>query len=184
MASLKGIKAAAPNPRGIPSMFFIESLDQFLASETPENAIQQFHDNYSRYKLLEQRLTTSINSLNSRIPEIEKNLATIDTLESKKDEQSSLQVEYQLSDNVSAAADVDLSNNKVCLWLGADVMVEYSYEEAKKLLTENLTAAKANLERAIEDLDFVRSQITITEVNTSRVFNYDVRRRREAEATK
>jgi prefoldin subunit 5 len=33
----------------------------------------------------------------------------------------------------------------VCLWLGANIMVEYSFNEARVLLKKNLENAKANL---------------------------------------
>ncbi|KAL0212244.1 hypothetical protein RCL1_005870 [Eukaryota sp. TZLM3-RCL] len=175
-APLQGIKAFPPNPRGIPAMIFIEDMDAFMSSERPEIAIQRFHENYSKYKLLEQRLTSTVASYNTRIPDIEKNIATLKYLMDKSEED--ITASYQLADNVSASADLDLDARKVCLWLGADVMVEYSFEEALSLLTDNLEAAKQHRSRSLEDLDFVRTQVTITEVNTSRVFNYDVKRRR------
>jgi hypothetical protein len=58
-------------------------------------------------------------------------------------------------------------------------MLSYPLPEAQKLLSEKLTAARANLAGLISDLEFLREQITIMEVNTARVYNYDVRRRRE-----
>ncbi|KAL0251766.1 hypothetical protein GEMRC1_000978 [Eukaryota sp. GEM-RC1] len=177
-SALQGIRSLPANTRGIPAMFFIEDLDAFMRSETPENAIQNFHDNYSKYKLLEQRLSSSIASLKGRIPEIEKNLEAIEMLVSKTEESDQIPVSYQLADNVSAAATANLTDRSVCLWLGAEVMVKYSFEEAQSLLKDNLRAAETNLERTLEDLDFVRVQITTTEVNTSRVFNYDVKKRR------
>lgn len=41
----------------------------------------------------------------------------------------------------------------VCLWLGANVMVEYPFDEARKLLTANLQNAKANLLRFVSFLN-------------------------------
>lgn len=58
-------------------------------------------------------------------------------------------------------------------------MLEYPLEEAVELLTNKLDAAERNVTGIIEDLEFLREQITIMEVNTARVYNYDVRRRRE-----
>jgi len=60
-------------------------------------------------------------------------------------------------------------------------MLEYPLEEAVELLTNKLDAAERNLKGIIEDLEFLREQITVMEVNTARVFNYDVRRRREGQ---
>jgi hypothetical protein len=58
-------------------------------------------------------------------------------------------------------------------------MLEYPLEEAVDLLTNKLDAAERNVKGIIEDLEFLREQITVMEVNTARVYNYDVRRRRE-----
>lgn len=60
-------------------------------------------------------------------------------------------------------------------------MLEYTLEEAVELLTNKLDAAERNLKGVVEDLEFLREQITVMEVNTARVYNYDVRRRRENE---
>lgn len=58
-------------------------------------------------------------------------------------------------------------------------MLSYTQDEAIELLTSKLVAAKQNLANAIEDLEFLREQITVMEVNTARVYNWDVKRRRE-----
>ena len=58
-------------------------------------------------------------------------------------------------------------------------MLEYPLEEAVELLTNKLDAAERNVKGIIEDLEFLREQITVMEVNTARVYNYDVRRKRE-----
>jgi len=76
----------------------------------------------------------------------------------------------------------------VCLWLGvtnrlpqlnyqkrlkmsylplpqANVMLEYTYDEAFELLTGNLKSAKETVESLDADLDFIKDQITTTEVS-------------------
>lgn len=59
-------------------------------------------------------------------------------------------------------------------------MLEYTCEEAKDLLTSKLDTAKTSLNNTLEDLEFLRSQITTMEVNTARVYNWDVKQRRIA----
>lgn len=61
-------------------------------------------------------------------------------------------------------------------------MLEYSCEEAVELLTNNLETAKKNLQSLSEDLDFLKDQITTTEVNIARVFNWDVKEKRKKKA--
>lgn len=58
-------------------------------------------------------------------------------------------------------------------------MLSYPIPEAITLLTNKLKSAQDNLKAIIEDLEFLREQVTVMEVNTARVFNYDVRRRRD-----
>lgn len=58
-------------------------------------------------------------------------------------------------------------------------MLEYPFDEAISLLTSKLSGAEKSLASSKEDLDFLREQITIMEVNTARVHNWDVKRRRE-----
>lgn len=63
-------------------------------------------------------------------------------------------------------------------------MLEYPLDEAKALLSKNLQSAKNNVASLSTDLEFLRDQITTTEVNMARVYNWDVQRRKVAEATK
>lgn len=58
-------------------------------------------------------------------------------------------------------------------------MLAYRLPAAVSLLRSKLEAAQKNLLTVIEDLEFLREQITIMEVNTARVYNWDVKRRRE-----
>ena len=61
----------------------------------------------------------------------------------------------------------------------ANVMLEYSYDEGIKMLTKNKDQAVLKLKEVNEDLEFLRDQIITAEVNIARIFNYDVRRRRQ-----
>lgn len=45
---------------------------------------------------------------------------------------------------------------QVCLWLGANVMLEYSLDEAEELLRGNQSTAQSTLKKVDEDLDFLR----------------------------
>lgn len=61
-------------------------------------------------------------------------------------------------------------------------MLEYPIEEAIALLVKNLETAKKNLKQLDKDLDFLKDQMTTTEVNIARVYNWDVRKRQSAGA--
>ena len=58
-------------------------------------------------------------------------------------------------------------------------MLSYTQDEAIELLSSKLQAAQQNLKNTTEDLEFLREQVTVMEVNTARVYNWDVKRRRE-----
>jgi prefoldin subunit 5 len=116
-----------------------------------------------------------------KIPDIEKSLALIKTLQKKRDEDDEDAVvvtRYNLCDNVYGKAEVDTSVAIVNLWLGANVMLEYTYEEAIDFLEQNLSRAQTEFESVQEDLALVRDQIVTSEVSMSRIFNWDVRRKR------
>jgi uncharacterized protein YerC len=58
-------------------------------------------------------------------------------------------------------------------------MLSYPLPLAHSLLTSKLVAANLSLKNLKEDLEWLRDQITVTEVNVARVYNWDVKRRRE-----
>ena len=77
-------------------------------------------------------------------------------------------------------AKADISNSGVVhLWLGANVMLEYTYDEAIELLSSKLEKASKDLDMISDNLSFVRNQIITSEVNISRIYNWDVRKRRQ-----
>jgi len=81
---------------------------------------------------------------------------------------------FLLSDNIWAKAKVPNTTGKVGLWLGANVMVEYTYAEAIVLLGKNLANAEAKIKETEDDIDFLKDQITTTEVNLARIYNQGV----------
>ena len=61
-------------------------------------------------------------------------------------------------------------------------MLEYTLDDAEELLTKNLESAQKNLGQIGFDLDYLRDQMTITEVTMARLYNWDVKRRKEKKA--
>lgn len=58
-------------------------------------------------------------------------------------------------------------------------MLSYKLPEAIELLRSKLAMAEKNLSSLVDDLEYLKEQVTIMEVNTARVYNWDVKRRRE-----
>jgi prefoldin subunit 5 len=79
---------------------------------------------------------------------------------------------------VYAKAEISKSG-VVHLWLGANVMLEYTYDEAIDLLSSKLEKAKKEMLENNDNLSFVRNQIITSEVNISRIYNWDVRKKRQ-----
>ena len=88
-----------------------------------------------------------------------------------------------VSNNLWAKAEVNVPDS-VFLWLGANIMCEYKMDEAKTLLNQNLNNAKVQVKKNVEDLEFIKDQITVCEVNIARVYNETVRRNAIAQQKK
>ena len=54
-------------------------------------------------------------------------------------------------------------------------MVEYPIDEASEMLKQKIDQVNSNLEKANEDLSFIREQITTVEVNLARIYNWTVK---------
>ncbi|WLF79942.1 hypothetical protein PVL30_003708 [Lodderomyces elongisporus] len=198
------LKPKKTNPRGIPEAPFIEKVDDIV--KDPENDFQplmsQFQQRLQQYKYMELSKQQQLADLNIKIPDIEKNLEVIAQLkESAKDDakdsdndedeedgesgkNSELTINYELNDTLYSKATVDLKKlDSVCLWLGAEVMLEYKLDDAISLLKDRLEKSNGQRDIVEEDLEFLRENITTMEVNTARLYNWDVeRRKKEKEA--
>lgn len=91
-------------------------------------------------------------------------------------------VRYSLADNIFANADLDFTSGTVYLWLGANVMLEFSYDEALEFLGKQQDKATRESQETADDTATVRDQIVTCEVSISRIFNWSVRKRRAAES--
>ena len=132
---------------------------------------------FSKFKTFETNLSNRRLNFQNKLPEIEKTLTLVQHLKSKVDNGDVLSVQYNLADTVYASAVLDNAGT-VNLWLGANVMLSYTYDEAIDLLSRRQADAKAEYEGVIDDLAFTRNQSITAEVNMSRIYNWDVRNRR------
>ena len=180
--------AKSENKADIPTALFIEDVETFLKESADgggvevddkfiEGVLEIMQQEYSKFKYMEQHLVYNLRTFKTKIPEIEKTLNAVKRLKSAGDEEKELDINYSLADNVWAKAHIQ-PNNTVYLWLGANVMLEYNYEDAISILTDNLTKAYEKAEQTRQDLAFLKNQITTSEVNIARVYNYSVRLRR------
>ncbi|XP_042909331.1 prefoldin subunit 3 [Parasteatoda tepidariorum] len=174
-------KADAPkNSLGIPAAVFVEDVDSFMkGDENQENAelvLRQLDEQHSKYKFMEMNLMRKKRILKKQIPDIKTSLDMLKLLKTKKEESANVDTQFMVCDDLYIKAKVP-PTDKVGLWLGANVMLEYTLKDAEDLLSRNFQTATKNLSQLEEDLDFLRDQLTTTEVNMARVYNWDVKRR-------
>ena len=162
------------NSRSVPTINFIESVEDWIDKFTAEKLLSYINQYLNKYKFMEAQIVKSNEGLNIKIPDIEKCLETIEYLE-KKEKDKPVKVDYMVSNNLWAKAEIT-SPDSVFLWLGANVMCEYKMDEAKTLLNQNLQNAKNQIKKNNEDLEFIKDQMTVCEVNLARIYNETVRR--------
>lgn len=171
---------------GIPEAAFVDDVDKFMA--LPENngnvdqVLKKLDEQHSKYKFMEYNLASKRRRLRIQIPDLERSLDMIKILKKHQNATSDFETQFLLSDQVFMKASIP-PTDKVCLWLGANVMLEYTLDDAMSLLAKNIETAKKNLSHVEHDLDFLRDQFTTTEVNMARVYNWDVKRRQAAKAS-
>ena len=71
------------------------------------------------------------------------------------DAKKTVETDFILAHNLYARAEIP-PTEKVSLWLGANVMLEYSLDQADELLTKNYNQALLTMEQAENDLDFLK----------------------------
>jgi len=174
------ILSGEKNPRGIPYVAFVESVEETLATTTDgtvEKLIGAMNELHQKMKILEGHKERTKISMKQKIPEIARTLQLVKHLKAKHDADETFKSHYSLSEMLYGRAEVT-PDGTVCLWLGANVMVEYPYDEAIDILELSLKNAKTRRDICDADLDMIRDQVITVEVNMARVFNYDVKRRK------
>ncbi|KAL4077973.1 Prefoldin subunit 3 [Scleroderma citrinum] len=185
------------NPRGIPNAPFIGNIEEYLGGPdgAVEGPLKDLQDAIAKYRYMDGSLTQRRKGLEDKIPDIRKTLHMVEFLQTRREgkqkaEEDDLEEEdsetskkpltttFELNDTLYAEAQLE-DTGTVYLWLGANVMLSYTIPDAIALLRSKLSAAETSLKTTIEDLEFIREQLTVMEVNTARMYNWDVKRRRE-----
>lgn len=152
-------------------MEFINEVEVFMKGKDVTTTLQGLDERLQKYRFLEVNLLQKRARLRRQLPDFEKSIEVIKLLESKDE----LNTHFLMSSQLYSKARIPPTDT-VCLWLGANVMLEYPLDEAKTLLSKNLSTSLSNLKQIEEDLEFLRDQITTSEVNLARVYNWNVKR--------
>ncbi|GAA5902957.1 hypothetical protein JCM5296_004504 [Sporobolomyces johnsonii] len=168
------------NPRGIPKAVFLESVQDYLGGPDgdAELALKNLQDTLAKYRFMEQSSLQRRAGLEDKVPELQRTIEMVEMLIRKKEQAEPFETTFELSDTLYAKGEVE-QVDEVYIWLGASTMLSYPLPSALSLLQSKLAAAQRSLEHVKEDLLWLRDQVTVTEVNVARVYNWDVARRRE-----
>ncbi|CAF0965594.1 unnamed protein product [Rotaria sordida] len=140
--------------------------------------IIRLDDLNSKYRFMEMNLLQKKKRLRGKLPDIQICLDMVEQLRKYRENGTNMETNFLLAHNLYGKATIP-PTDKVCLWLGANVMLEYTMDEAEELLRGNQKTAQTTLEKVDEDLDFLRDQITTTEVNMARLHNWAVKQRQQ-----
>nr|CEL67162.1 TPA: prefoldin subunit 3, putative [Neospora caninum Liverpool] len=173
--------------RKIPKAKFIRSVEQFVGLQNPGHVEAVARELLMKYRYMEQAIQRQSEVLLAKIGDMEEALSAVKKLKHQKEKakdaadpkEAELKTYFELADTLHAEAIIPPTDS-VCLWLGANVVMEYSLDEAETLLTNNVETAKKTRAAAVEDLQRLRTQITVTEVNVARIHNYGVKKNQEA----
>ncbi|KAK0186964.1 Prefoldin subunit-domain-containing protein [Armillaria mellea] len=199
---LQAVVSEERNPRGIPKAPFIADVEEYVGGSDGdiEGPLKAFQDAMAKYRYMDDNLAQRRKGLEEKIPDYKKTLDMVEYLQERREGKSKasegddldddlddgaddgsskpIRTTFELNETLYAEAELE-ETDTVYLWLGANVMLSYKIPAAIALLKSKLEAAQTSLQNTIEDLEFIREQLTIMEVNTARVYNWDVKRRRE-----
>ena len=169
---------ANTTPFGIPEAIFIDDLKAAApTTEAAERIYQEKSELMQKYRYFENHFLTKLQQLKENKPGIVENLTAVIKLESMADKEEQ-KTRFQISDSLYGTAVIN-SESTVGLWLGANLMVEYPFSEAKALLQENLNTLELQIEGVNKNLNFIRDQIITTEVTLSRLVNHILQLRKD-----
>ena len=122
-----------------------------------DKVLRRLDEEHSKYKFMEFNIATRRRRLRQQIPDLAKSLEMIKIL---RNQTTDMDTQFLLSEQVFVKTEIPPTKT-VCLWLGANVMLEYPLDEAETLLKQNMDAATANLKCLEHDQDFLRYILNI-----------------------
>ncbi|KAK8458293.1 hypothetical protein SEVIR_3G348900v4 [Setaria viridis] len=144
MAAAAAAAASTPQGvaerRGIPAAAFVEDVEAYLrqAGLDVNSALAFLQERLQQYKIVEMKLLAQQRDLQAKIPDIEKCLDIVAALQAKKALGEALVADFELSEGIYSRAKIE-DTDSVCLWLGANVMLEYSCDEVTLIILISIT---------------------------------------------
>eukprot|EP01025_Chloroclados_australasicus_P013728 TRINITY_DN16437_c0_g2_i1.p1 TRINITY_DN16437_c0_g2~~TRINITY_DN16437_c0_g2_i1.p1 ORF type:complete len:176 (-),score=22.92 TRINITY_DN16437_c0_g2_i1:167-694(-) len=152
---------------------YIVDVAEYLASHSNEveKAIGALNQRRQMLKFTENDVLQKRQRLQQREMELRRTLNCLKMLTKKAEAEDDALVDFCIADNMFAKAKVPPAQT-VNLWLGADIMLEYTLADALELITSNLDKAQTSLAANKEEWNKVKDCVTTTEVNIARVYNH------------
>jgi prefoldin subunit 5 len=128
----------------------------------------------SKFNFMYESFLAQKRATQRKLPDIQQGVEVVEFMRKKLNDGHDIHTHFPLTDNCHAKAIVPPSQS-VCLWLGANVMLEYPIDEAAELLNNSNKNAIESIKKLDENLIFLRDQITTMEVNIARLHNHMVK---------
>ena len=93
---------------------------------------------FSKYRLMENQLLKQQHNKREQRSEMIKNLKACEYLQSKKDSTDEILTNFQVSEQLFGTATIDQPCNNVAIWLGANVMLEFTIPDALEFLQKRV----------------------------------------------
>lgn len=176
-------------PRNVPEAQHIEDVEKAVGKADVNALRMKGQELLTKYRCMELDVESQLRQEEARGAEFEDVCAALEFLKksnikAEKDEDGEplpseeLSLDFLLAPGIYAKAKVP-PTNRVCLWLGGDVMMEYPLDEAEVLVTKNRDGHQHRIEQLTKEVEWIRRQRIVTEVNVARIHNLGVMRRRE-----
>ncbi|KAI6231288.1 Prefoldin subunit 3 [Aphelenchoides besseyi] len=161
----------------IPKADVVEDVETYLKQQNMslEDAQKFVEDRYRKYKTVEANMNERTTRLVANLPDFNRALEYISVCRQAQEKgKTEVEMLCKVEENSYQRFRItDLQN--VVLVLGCNTFAEFSLDEAEKLLKENVSGIEKTLAKLREDLDFVRDQITTSEVAIAHFYNFGVR---------
>ncbi|ELP85547.1 prefoldin subunit, putative [Entamoeba invadens IP1] len=140
----------------------IEDVQKYVAEKGGVGpAVQSVEDTYKNLKFFLDVVSQRKLTLTSKIEEIQSTLNYVKLLQSKTNEE--VKTKFEIANGLYLPVTIS-EPKKVNLWIGAGVMMEYSFEEAEKTLTDNTNATTTMIKKLDEDSNHLNGEIAKMEV--------------------
>ena len=127
------------NSRGIPKMAFVENPYKLVYNGSHERYLTEIDERLGKYRLMENQLLKQKMAKESQKKEMIKNLSACKYFQSKKDSNEEIRTNFNVSEQLFGTAIIDNPCDKVAIWLGAGVMLEFTVEDAIEFLNERIS---------------------------------------------